>query len=815
MRKRVIMFVVGIIFILIIIFLNKSSTTQATTKLLYQDITINEDGSITVKEATWLNGEYNGRLREIEYKNLNATEFSGTYSNFSGNCDIYNGSGINEIKIYDISQENFTSIEDITNSEKIYEEVEKASNGKYGVFTKDYKEAGIDFRIFCPANKKKVICMEYTIADVVVVHNDVAELYWNVIGENYREDIEEFKVLIHLPNEDNDVRIWTHGPLTGFNKIVDSKTLLFEDSNLNSYTAETVRLMFNKQLVPLATKKTNIDGRENILKYEATKADEANVQREQEKLDIENLASAAVIEFEKYPNTVYLGEKALEYVNQLDNNNEQKKSYLDRIEKSLEKQAESKISKLEKNASIESYNSAIETLNMLSNDNQKKEIFLKRLESCKDEANEQWKEEIEYKLQLLIEDNYRRLEQSKIDIIKQEINEGFDEESKDKYILIVSELEQKLEKSLNRVRNAWLGVILISYSILVGIVLLKIIKEIIERKRYNQKYYREFPSEDNPYVIEYLTKGRITSLSFSATILSLITKNVIKIEKNSKDNKDLKFILSKHKVILTGAEKVLLKILFVKVGKNNECSINALKKYIKIRKNATELTIQIKKFNEYSAEEAEDKYFIQSPKNKREKKLILIFLHFFIMIFVLVFGVNNNELSLDFNDVSALLSMTIVSSISAIIIKRDKKRTLEGQLIYSKWLAHKRFLKHFSNFDEKDLPEIVLWDKYMVTATILGCADKVNEKMKLHIYEYSEYDKMLKDIILKNELTITLNSEIKSVINTANNRGYSSNASSEGFGGGSSGGGGRRWTEEAAEVVSKVKKLTRMLVFLL
>ena len=36
-------------------------------------------------------------------------------------------------------------------------------------------------------------------------------------------------------------------------------------------------------------------------------------------------------------------------------------------------------------------------------------------------------------------------------------------------------------------------------------------------------------------------------------------------------------------------------------------------------------------------------------------------------------------------------------------------------------------------FDEKELPEIALWERYMVSATILGIADKVQKSMKIQI----------------------------------------------------------------------------------
>lgn len=52
--KKVRIVLIFIAIILMFFLINKVSAAEETTKLLYQDITINKDGSITVKEAAWL-----------------------------------------------------------------------------------------------------------------------------------------------------------------------------------------------------------------------------------------------------------------------------------------------------------------------------------------------------------------------------------------------------------------------------------------------------------------------------------------------------------------------------------------------------------------------------------------------------------------------------------------------------------------------------------------------------------------------------------------------------------------------------------------
>ena len=100
-----------------------------------------------------------------------------------------------------------------------------------------------------------------------------------------------------------------------------------------------------------------------------------------------------------------------------------------------------------------------------------------------------------------------------------------------------------------------------------------------------------------------------------------------------------------------------------------------------------------------------------------------------------------------------------------------------------------------------------MWEKYLVTATVLGCADKVQDKMKIYINDYSttDYNSLLLATNINSNIIRTINNSVNSSISRANSTIASSNSSSGGgFGGGSSGGGGGRWPEEEAAVVSKM-----------
>ena len=341
-------------------------------------------------------------------------------------------------------------------------------------------------------------------------------MYWNVLGEEFEETITDFQVKIHLPGEDGDVRIWSHGPLTGENKIIDSKTLFFQDKNVDDYTAETVRTMFNKNLVPLATKKSNVDGRENILKYETMMADTANSKRENAKLEKENRASQAVIDLEESPR-MYMYNRALELVEELDETSENKQKFLERIEKT------------------------------------------------KDLVNKDWKETLEYRSESLTDYNYSLLNKGRLDKFIEEINEGFDEETKNEYLDICKNLEKIVEIKNANLRRNFMIFVLACYLILLVFAIYKFIKIIREKTRFKGKYYREFPSEDNPNVLEYLMKRKSTNLAISATILNLISNKVITYEKKQDD--EIILTLTKKDYVGTKAETLVLEILFKLVRK--------------------------------------------------------------------------------------------------------------------------------------------------------------------------------------------------------------------------------------------------------
>ena len=126
-----------------------------------------------------------------------------------------------------------------------------------------------------------------------------------------------------------------------------------------------------------------------------------------------------------------------------------------------------------------------------------------------------------------------------------------------------------------------------------------------------------------------------------------------------------------------------------------------------------------------------------------------------------------------------------------------KKRTKYGNDQYVRWKAFKKFLLDFGDFSVKELPEIALWERYMVYATVFGIADKVSKVMNVKIKELEAsgtYVGTYNSYYFHSNLAASINSSVNTAVSNAHSTAASvaSSSSSSGFGGGggfSSGGG--------------------------
>ena len=288
--------ILSLLFVLFLIPINVYASDGEPTHF-YMNVDIDKYGDIHVAELVSLEPTYNGRIREIMYRNSSVKIFNGDLDSFAGST-IYNGSSIENLKVYSISGTDITfdDIFDKSKRSSEFEEVNYASSGDSGVYQKTSLSDGYSLKIFNPSSKNESFLIKYTIKDAVVVHNDVAELAWNLIGHGFEDNIKDFDARVNIPGEDDDIRVWLHGPIG--NDLIqreDNKTAHVTYSFIGKNNPVSVRIMFNKELVPYGNKMSNIDGRKMILKYEKQQADKANAIRKWNRFLIDVLKIVSII----------------------------------------------------------------------------------------------------------------------------------------------------------------------------------------------------------------------------------------------------------------------------------------------------------------------------------------------------------------------------------------------------------------------------------------------------------------------------------------------------------------------------------------
>lgn len=281
-----------ILFSLFIMLLPIFVYADGTTRY-YIEVNVLDNGDAEVKELKLMDGEYNGYKTDIRYKSNGLTKFDGSKSSFEGS-DIYNASALTDVKVYDVKFTT-TDFSIINNKNREFVLVNSAEKGDYGVYTKTTNSEGIEILSYQPSVYKRASLVTYTLKDLVVVHNDIAELAHDFIGTDYQEDISNLIIRINLPSSSKELRIFSHGPLNGKNRIIDNKSVEITYETLDKENAVDGRVVFDKSIVPKATKKSNVDGLGKILEVEKERANYANKLREAARKREKMLQTLAII----------------------------------------------------------------------------------------------------------------------------------------------------------------------------------------------------------------------------------------------------------------------------------------------------------------------------------------------------------------------------------------------------------------------------------------------------------------------------------------------------------------------------------------
>ena len=362
--------------------------------------------------------------------------------------------------------------------------------------------------------------------------------------------------------------------------------------------------------------------------------------------------------------------------------------------------------------------------------------------------------------------------------------------------------------------------LLIIFGILAAIFIIFLFKIFKKTKKLNQlkekykptielDYFREVPYEDATpgEALFMISDGREYEFSdiFSANILNLCLKRYIILEVYG-DNEVKITILDKDIINLKDEENIILEFLKEVAKDGNQLTTKDITQYLMA--NYSEKTSMEQKIRKAIEKiEIENGNFLKENK-KQETKYTIIFIAYLITGILFI----------------PLIPIGIVLLINGILTSKIAKKinifTQKGIDEKEKWVAFKNYMKDFSLLKDKEVPALIIWEKYLVYATVFGISDKVLEQLKVVYPEFLDVNSDSSYYYINTMKSVNIGKSIESSIHFVEqqyekNTRYSSSTSStyssgSGAGGGfSGGGGGGRWPEVAVADANTIDFLSK------
>ena len=325
------------------------------------------------------------------------------------------------------------------------------------------------------------------------------------------------------------------------------------------------------------------------------------------------------------------------------------------------------------------------------------------------------------------------------------------------------------------------------------------------------EYYRDLPRENatpaQSLYVYFETKSGIADndigRAVSATLLNLNLKKHIEfqVEKEKNKEKITMKILNADTKDLSADEKVVFEFLQKACKDNNEITVKEFEKYIK-RTSTTDILALKTNINGQTKRELIKQQIYDAEQEKVYKDQSSQTTIYALIIFFAIFAIAFTSEFLNVFGYIGIFGLIVCQVIAIVINSRTLKKinvyTQKGIDEKEMWRGLKKYMEDFSMLDKREVPEIAIWEHFLVFATAFGIADKVLKQLKV-VYPNIENDLNVNTYTCMYFMMNTnFSSSFSNAISTSMSSAYTS--ASGGGGGFSGGGGGGRWPEVGEEV---------------
>ena len=251
------------------------------------------------------------------------------------------------------------------------------------------------------------------------------------------------------------------------------------------------------------------------------------------------------------------------------------------------------------------------------------------------------------------------------------------------------------------------------------------------RNEYNEEYCKSIPNRYAPGILSMLMYKKITPEVFTASIFSLIKRNVLGVVIS--DNKYILYLVNPEykNLDLGSSQKYLLDFLVDIMGEENKISLDKLYNYCSGNTSSSSFLLNYQIWKQIILKESckikffEDKVEYTKVHIYKRIGLVLVVLNF-ILQYHLFLG----------------YFLLVPIYFLPLYFYKIFKRTVDANEEYYKWLAFKNYLANLSNFtyDKQEM------DKYLIYATVL----KVNNEFANQVPNVTSID-------FVNKLNIAIN----------------------------------------------------------
>ena len=330
----------------------------------------------------------------------------------------------------------------------------------------------------------------------------------------------------------------------------------------------------------------------------------------------------------------------------------------------------------------------------------------------------------------------------------------------------------------------------------------------------DMEYYREIPRKNATpgEAVQLIQKNMTNMLNsdalgkiFSAVLLNLKLKGYLEfeIDETKKDKEKISIRLNRKSNVeeLLAEEKEIYAFLEQATLKKDERVLTLKELQRVIKSNPS----KIQKLNEGMGKNIYSSLIKESLLNEKQAKeysvstaIVTLQIVFLIMFlgFVLLF-VTTEEIGFNIWIKATLVITSILGAISigkkTGIVRKTNPFTQKGVNEIEAWKGLKKYMEDFSLLNEKEVPAIEIWEKFLVYATAFGIAEKVIKQLKMTYPNYEQLtgsDYTMMYLMMNTDFSNSFSSAISSTMSST----YSSaTGGGGGFSGGGGGGGGRRW----------------------